>query len=207
MFVQDSGPHDKHDVGDKYSRNWLTTPLGQFLAMIIVVIVGVFLVYNIKPSMQRTDNRAASPTAQLDVQRTFDETEAVDFVQETYDGYFKSINLAKIAAADSKRSEVYDRNTMLLRLENVRPRLSPVLYTTMRIAYVNAAESATDRGIKRDEFVCSPYNFTHVATTLKQKDDDVVTVTVTRLQDKTPAGSFEALVNTKDRTITDRTCK
>lgn len=206
MFGQSGGNHDKQENdGDLYSRNWLVTPLGQFVAMIVIVVVGLFLVYAIRPSVQRTTSKPNVAVVNTDIQRTFDEADAVDFVQETYDGYLKSIDITRLAARKAAKTDVYERNTMLLRLESLRAQIDAVLYTKVRIVYIDAVRS-DDHAIKRDELLCSPYNFTAINAVLKQKNGDQITVSVTRKNDQTPAGGFDAVVDAKERKIVDITC-
>jgi hypothetical protein len=191
------------DSGENLTK-WHLTPLGRIVSLVLLLVVGFGLVVSILPTNANQAAKKAATAKVLtgDIQRVFTTTDAVDFTQLAYGGYLAGLAADTPPAITTKAP--YDRNTMLLRLERIRTKLDFSLYKELHNNYVVAVEK--NDGIKRDEILCSPYDFGFVKAYLKQGGRETAVVIVKRVKGPDIVGSFEVTVDLKLRNITDINC-
>ena len=181
------------------------TTLGWVLVSVVVLtIVTAIVILSQPPSKPAKQPAATAGTAvpvsdEPTTSRVYDGYDAIDFVRLTYEQY-----LATAAAeAPLAKNPPYDLNTLLRRLESVRPRLSANIYQNLVSRYT---EASTRGGVQRDELLCGRPDITSVTAALRLGGNQNVVVTVSKQAGSVPAGSLEATVNLQSKQIVEISC-
>ncbi len=192
--------HNPYD--DSSLSGWRLTPLGKLAVVLIAGVLLAVMVGSLASNRQpsSSDKPAVDGSGKI-ANRIFTTGDAVDFTQLTYAAYIAAITNENLTPA--QLDPPYNIDTVLHRLEAIRPRLSANLYRSTQAAYKRSASIGT---ITRDEILCGKPVATSTQASLKISGRDVAVVAINMLDRDGGAGTLEATVDLKNRVLAQISC-